>query len=159
MKRSPLPTNLAPIWQRCLKYVDPAPNGCWEWTGAKSVGGYGRVSIPGNQQRLVHVISYAHHCGVLPAGLVVAHLCHNPCCCNPVHLQPMTQLENVRQSIDRGTFKSHRRPLKLTPQQRLQIKADYKHTASDRLRLAAEYGVSESLIAKILYRERQEASN
>lgn len=72
-----------------------APNGCWNWTGAKKQGGYGRVRI--NQ------IAYGSHravwemfVGPIPDGLLLDHLCRNPSCVNPDHLEPVTVRENLR---------------------------------------------------------------
>jgi len=152
-----MPQNLEPVWNRCVNRLQISPHGCWEWQGCKSKDGYGRVATFGTQQRLVHVVSYFHHCGPVPDDLVIAHKCHNTSCCNPVHLEAITQKKNVQQSIERGTFAFCRRQAKLTPKQRTAIQREYNGTAHHQQQLAEQYGVSIWLIRKIIYREKQEA--
>lgn len=67
------------------------PNGCWVWTGTKGDHGYGRAE--GN--RKVHTLIYEREIGPVPAGLELDHLCRNPSCCNPAHLEPVTRKVNV----------------------------------------------------------------
>jgi hypothetical protein len=43
-----------------------------------------------------HRIAYEAFRGPIAAGLEIDHLCRNPRCCNPVHLEPVTHRENVR---------------------------------------------------------------
>jgi len=83
--------------------VDPAVgievNGafepCKQWTGALDRGGYGKVSVEGKTCR-THRVSYALEYGSVPEGMVLDHLCKNRRCGNPLHLDPVTQKENVR---------------------------------------------------------------
>lgn len=154
MKRNPrLPKgeSLARVWRNCLKRIQVNDSKCWVYTGVRNLGGYGYCYTPlGN--KMVHVLSYAVHCGEPPSHLVIAHQCHNPACCNPVHLQPMTQRENVRQSIERGTFHYNTVAKRKVPAEcHAQIRALYRQTGWSRQRLANKYGVSVSLIEKILY--------
>jgi hypothetical protein len=100
---------------------------------------------------MVHVISYAVHCGQPVNGLVVAHLCHNPACCNPIHLQLMTQKENVAQQLARGTFCFPPRKRKLSRDAYPLIRMSHAYRNVSALNLAEQYGVSKSLIEKILY--------
>lgn len=37
--------------------------------------------------------------GPIPDGLVIDHLCRNPQCVNPMHLEPVTPEENTRRGI------------------------------------------------------------
>lgn len=68
--------------------------GCWLWQGTLRAG-YGRVKIGGRLQE-AHRASYEHHVGPIPEGLVVDHLCRNRSCINPAHLEPVTEMENIR---------------------------------------------------------------
>jgi hypothetical protein len=71
---------------------------CWVWTGAKSKGGYGQIRTKGVLD-YAHRISYEMVHGPLPKGERdhhVDHLCRNPACCNPGHLEYVTASENVR---------------------------------------------------------------
>lgn len=67
---------------------------CWNWTGMLDKRGYGRFSR-GGRQFYVHRISYQIHAPI-PPGLTLDHLCRKKSCCNPVHLEPVTQGENAR---------------------------------------------------------------
>lgn len=69
--------------------------GCWEWVAFSDKIGYGRYQLCGRQM-LAHRVSYEAECGPIPDGLVIDHLCRNPSCVNPAHLEAVTQLENVR---------------------------------------------------------------
>lgn len=70
---------------------------CWEWTGARIPEGYGQLFCGG---RVVgaHRIAYEMFAGSISAGLELDHLCRNPGCVNPDHLEPVTHAENLRRS-------------------------------------------------------------
>jgi len=68
-----------------------ASGDCWEWTGNHDINGYGRLSY-----KLAHRLVYEALCGPVPKGLELDHLCRNPGCVNPDHLEPVTHAENMR---------------------------------------------------------------
>lgn len=73
--------------------------GCWEWRGAKNELGYGVITIVKDGMRhtmRAHRISWSHIRGPIPQGLVLDHLCRNPSCINPDHLEPVPQALNVQ---------------------------------------------------------------
>lgn len=49
--------------------------------------------------------AYEHFVGPIPEGLELDHLCRNPGCVNPEHLEPVTHGENTRRMID-AVFKT-----------------------------------------------------
>lgn len=69
-------------------------NGCWLWTAARTHDGYGRFKI-GGKTRMAHVVAYETLVGLVPDGLELDHLCRVRRCCNPEHLEPVTQRENL----------------------------------------------------------------
>src|SRR4051812_32733455 len=68
--------------------------GCWEWQMSKTPGAYGQVWHEGRMQ-VAHRVYYKVCVGPIPEGLVLDHLCRNPGCVNPDHLEPVTQRVNV----------------------------------------------------------------
>lgn len=94
-----------PAIDRLMDKVSPEPNtGCWLWTGALSGNGYGRFWERG---RLVipHRFLYIALIGEVPVGLELDHLCRNPLCVNPVHLEPVTHKVNM--SRGQNAAKTH----------------------------------------------------
>lgn len=78
------------------------PDGCWRWTGAKNERGYGRVTIA-KVAAYAHRAAYTEAVGPIPDGLHLDHLCRNPSCINPDHLEPVTPLENTRRGVGHGS--------------------------------------------------------
>lgn len=79
----------------------PLPTGCIEFTGALSPDGYGRLNRAGGM-RLAHREAYALVRGPIPEGLELDHLCVNPACVHPGHLEPVTHEENLRRARERA---------------------------------------------------------
>lgn len=72
-------------------------SGCWEWTRARSPLGYGQSNVARGSS-LAHRLAYLTFVGPIPDGLQLDHLCVNPPCCNPAHLEAVTSAENNRRS-------------------------------------------------------------
>ncbi|TDK87624.1 HNH endonuclease [Mycobacterium paragordonae] len=68
---------------------------CWIWLGYTGDNGYGRVCFD-RRSRYVHRVVYEELIGRIPKGLQLDHLCRVRDCCNPRHLEPVTQLVNIR---------------------------------------------------------------
>ena len=81
---------------------------CWNWTGAISSVGYGRLSV-NEYPRYAHRISYEMHVGPIPAGMQVDHLCRNRACVNPAHLEVVSQRENIIRGTSPAAKAAHRR--------------------------------------------------
>lgn len=80
------------LWSKLDK---DCPGGCWVWTAGKSKLGYGRIRWEG-RAAFAHRVVYEIVVGPIPEGLELDHLCRNPSCVNPQHLEPVTHAENVR---------------------------------------------------------------
>jgi hypothetical protein len=89
---------VTPVQQRLLRQVQVTDLDCWLWTGSKHPRGYGQLSLDGKVRR-AHRVSFEIFVGPIPTELVLDHLCRNPACINPTHLEPVTQGENVRRGI------------------------------------------------------------
>jgi hypothetical protein len=75
-----------------------AVQGCWLWTGYLDRNGYGKLHINAkftntkkNRVVYAHRWGYEYFKGPVPKGLVLDHLCRNPRCVNPEHLEPVPQ--------------------------------------------------------------------
>lgn len=88
-----------PQVDRFAEKIALTESGCIEWIGATNGVGYGMFFIDWaggrNLRQLAHRWSYEYHVGDIPHGLVIDHLCRNTMCCNPEHLEPVTQRENT----------------------------------------------------------------
>ena len=74
---------------------------CWLWTACLDGHGYGRFSV-GSRRRIgtrkparAYRWAYEHLIGPLSPGLEPDHLCRNPACIRPTHVEPVTHRENV----------------------------------------------------------------
>ena len=68
---------------------------CWEWLGTSSSGGYGMAWQPERRRMSYwHRLNYEHFVEPIPDGYQIDHLCRNPPCCNPAHLEAVTPREN-----------------------------------------------------------------
>lgn len=93
---------------------------CWEFVGETDRWGYARMNVrrPGLPQPvklMTHIVAWlwlearprtrealfeAYH-ELQCSGLELDHMCVNPRCVNPMHLDPVTHSENVQRSYDR----------------------------------------------------------
>lgn len=84
---------------RAMEKVTVDEDGCWLFSGyCNPKSGYGQVSssVDFHPSRTVatHVAVWMFFEGPVPDGLVLDHLCRVPACCNPGHLEPVTNREN-----------------------------------------------------------------
>lgn len=82
-----------PVEERFWAKVDVTP-GCWYWNGATANAGYGSFRFKGRNMG-AHRAAYELFIGAIPKGLELDHLCREPACVNPAHLEPVTHLVNM----------------------------------------------------------------
>lgn len=81
--------------------------GCWEFAGYRSPKGYGILGRSGRMYR-AHRYVYELLVGPIPDELVLDHLCRVRHCVNPAHLEPVTNVENLRRGSPGSPFSGPR---------------------------------------------------
>ena len=99
--------NLSPIERLVRRLATMDREKCWEFTGAKTSNGYGRLGISGNVH-LAHRVMWEFSRGPIPDGLTIDHLCRNKACCNPEHLEPVTLHENILRGSNRAAVNARK---------------------------------------------------
>jgi HNH endonuclease len=107
---------------------------CWEWLGCLNDTGYGQCH--GTFSMLAHKQVYIEEKGPIPKGHHLDHLCRNPPCVKPDHLEPVTPAVNARRGKN----------TKLNIQKITEIRAD---KVSSHASLARKFKVSPSTIHAI----------
>jgi len=85
----------------CMKFVIN-DSGCWIWLGPLSSEGYGSY-----QNTQAHRFSYKLFVNIIPDGLTIDHLCRNPSCVNPEHLEAVTTQINTSRALKHNGNKTH----------------------------------------------------
>lgn len=91
---------VVPAQVRFWKFVQKTEK-CWLWTAHKIPSGYGVFNIRPPDGRWpyghigAHRFSYELVHGPIPKGFTLDHLCRNPGCVNPEHLEAVTSRENT----------------------------------------------------------------
>ena len=98
-------------------------------------------------------MAYRYVHGDIPKGMMIRHSCDNPKCCNPIHLEPGTQTDNMQDMFRRGRAAprsgSHSGMAKFTDDQVEMIRRMRLNGAKNR-EIAALFSVTQSCISKIL---------
>lgn len=79
--------------QRLWRNMEVDGAGCWLYTGKLNAEGY----CNNNRHRIVYELVN----GPIPEGLELDHLCNVRHCCNPDHLEPVTQAVNAARAAER----------------------------------------------------------
>lgn len=69
---------------------------CWLWMGSKNKHGYGTFVAEPPKRIGAHRFAYEEERGPIPVGMEIDHLCGNPSCVRPAHLEVVTHEENMR---------------------------------------------------------------
>lgn len=81
--------------ERLLSFVKRADSGCMEWLRKIDRWGYGHFKMDGKDW-LAHRAAYWLLREEFDLSLTLDHLCRNPKCVNPAHLEPVTNVENLK---------------------------------------------------------------
>jgi len=71
------------------------PDECWLWLAGRA-DGYGMFRLDSQTPIRAHRFAYQTVIGPIPAGFTIDHLCRNPLCVNPAHMEAVTRSENIR---------------------------------------------------------------
>lgn len=152
------PTLVKRFWAKVDKngpIVRPDLGACWQWTGATTPEGYGKIYQ--GPETLTHArahrVSWELHNGPIPEGIEVLHRCDNTGCVRESHLFLGTQSDNVLDMDTKGRRRmakgeTHGRA-KLTEAQVAQIRAQCGAGAKQR-DIAQSFGVARSLVGRIV---------
>jgi len=88
-------------YERFLRRVYVAENGCWQMRGSHDKDGYAQFHRRSNLKK-AHRISYEWYKGPILNKLTIDHLCKNKGCVNPDHLEAVTVEENGRRHNAEG---------------------------------------------------------
>jgi len=81
-------------------------DGCWNWKGRKNPKGYGWFICSNGKNKKAsyraHRISYTLVKGPILPGEFILHSCDNKACCNPDHLRVGTNVDNIRDRLERN---------------------------------------------------------
>lgn len=147
--------------------VEAVPeSGCWIWTKCLTSTGYGQVTR-NNKRAQVHRLAWEVWNGKITNGLHVLHRCDVRCCVNPAHLFLGTNLDNIADAVKKGRKKGPRnRPsgliyspmsavgkinhMKVKPEARKMLRADYATGFFSERALAKKYGCSAGCAHRII---------
>jgi len=143
------------------------PDEHWLWKGAVSSNGYGTICIGSRKAggKRAHRVAFELTYGFILPSLCVCHTCDIPLCCNPGHLFVGTRGDNNRDMVRKGRQRhgpgtvhlprwgEQNGNSKLTEAQVREIRARYERGSVTYRSLAAEYGVSQTLIGAVIRRE------
>jgi HNH endonuclease len=95
-----------PLHVRFWSRVHPIGN-CWIWMGGKNDKGYGQI-VDKHVRYYVHRLSHEWFRGPIPDGHEIDHLCRNPACVRPSHLEAVTRRENQRRGFGFAGIKARK---------------------------------------------------
>lgn len=73
-------------------------DGCWSWTGYHHKSGYTGIRIRTGVSGYGHRVAWELTNGPIPDGMEIDHLCKNPGCVNPAHMEVVTRAVNNARS-------------------------------------------------------------
>jgi hypothetical protein len=151
-----------PLEARFVRHVGPiTEHGCILWTGTLNTAGYGVLTVRPRRLVMAHRVAWEIANGPIPEGIQVLHACDKffppgdigyRRCVNPCHLHLGGPQQN---SADKVAAGRHRRGetsnlSKLSAEDVRAIRARYAAGGVSQVRLAAEYGTTNTNISQIV---------
>lgn len=158
-EKSRTPIALKPVKVRRLSVADTFSDhwrinpetGCWLWSLSLNEDGYGHVKVKGRHIS-AHRFSYQMTHGDIPTGMVVRHMCDQPCV-NPEHLCLGAQADNIRDMVIRrrnSTARGERNGMSKLTSEKVRMIRLRSQGGESRTSLGFEFGVTPSLISAIV---------
>ena len=130
--------------------ITPIPSGCLIWKAHLRNKNH-RNFFVGKQFEKAHRLMYRMEIGPIPKGLLVCYTCDNPPCVNPEHFFLGTDGDNIRDAIKKGRLVNPKGSLhpksKLTEEDVIEIRENYRPVYGSLARLAKWYHVTDRCIA------------
>lgn len=140
---SALPDFYPELVERIRARLVVQPSGCWEWPGASTTKGYGRIAHKKrlySPHRVMLETSLGH---ALPRDIDTCHRCDVPRCCNPAHLFAGTRYDNAIDAVRKGRMSCPPPKRALSDEQVLELRAAYSRGESVRA-LGRLFGLEKS---------------
>lgn len=93
------PITIARFWSKVA--VALRDTQCWNWRAHVASDGYGKFRTEGETFQ-AHRIAWRIANGTDPGNSLVRHKCDNRMCCNPLHLELGSQIDNMADMVVRG---------------------------------------------------------
>lgn len=106
MPRGAYKRKVSSVQDRFWKHVEKS-DGCWIWQASLDSHGYGQINNGNGKPVGAHRVSYEIKNGKINRGMVIDHLCRNPTCVNPSHMEVVTRGENVIRGRNWQREKTH----------------------------------------------------
>uniref|UniRef100_A0A6H1ZVK7 Putative homing endonuclease n=1 Tax=viral metagenome TaxID=1070528 RepID=A0A6H1ZVK7_9ZZZZ len=95
--------------QRFWSKVDrKSPLECWNWDAHIGSDGYGQFWFKGKLIHAHRVAWMIRNDFYIPDGMIVLHTCDNKRCVNPYHLKLGTYSDNMKDTMDRSSYRMGR---------------------------------------------------
>lgn len=136
---------------RFEKFIYYGLDGCWYFTGHVNRWGYGRFQIDGCSIPASRVSYSLYKDRNFDESLLVCHTCDNRACVNPDHLFLGTQIDNMRDMVQkkRNPLGERKLAAKLTDKDVIEI----RKSKLKQYELAAKYGVSKTAIRYVIIKQ------
>lgn len=154
-EETPAPTeiteNIVRRFWRCVEISEDSK--CWLWKGNRDRYGYGQFSIGNHPYRAHRVAYWLWNAKWFAPSVKLRHSCDVRACCNPAHLIPGTQADNMRDRRLREGYRTMAKgerhglsKLRAEHVRAIRNAAPYPGVVRD---LAGRYGVGTAQISRI----------